>query len=165
MRFEFGVGHLDRVQIRTVGWQEEHPVTLCLQTGLGFGGFVRRQVVGDHHVTGLQRWGQLGLDIGVESSSIHWAVQHPRSRQFVHAQACDECLGVPVAEWRVSFQPCAAKGSPPQPGHLGGDGGLVDEHQPVRLEAHPRHPPVPFGSRGAHLLAQPFRRDQGFFYM
>ena len=48
----------------------------------------------------------------------------------------------------------------------GGDGGLVDEHQTVRLKMHPRHAPAPPRvSRDADLLSQPLRRDQGFFYM
>ena len=166
MRLELRVGHFDGVQVRAVGRQEQQPVPLRLEDGLCVCGLMRRQVVGDHHVARLQCRCQLGLDVDVEGGAVHRAVQYPGRAEFVDPQPGDEGLGAPVAEGRIGFEPGSSQGPAPQAGHLGGNGGLIDEHQPVRLTTHPWYPAVlPLVPGGADPFAQPFRRDQRFFYM
>jgi len=78
------------------------------------------EVVQDHHVAGLQRRGQLGLDVDVEGRAIHGPVQHPGCGQRPAPQARDEGLGSPVAERSVGDQARSAQASGNHP--LGGDG-------------------------------------------
>jgi hypothetical protein len=45
MGFEFGECHLDGVEIRAIGWQEQKPSPSASQDALGFLTFVGREVV------------------------------------------------------------------------------------------------------------------------
>ncbi len=47
---EFGEGHFDRIEIGTVGRQEEEPGATLPEDGLGLGALVAGQVVEDDHV-------------------------------------------------------------------------------------------------------------------
>jgi hypothetical protein len=58
----------------------------------------------------------------------------------------------------------AAATAPTQPRHLGGDGRLIDEHQPPRLQAHARLTLVdPFTTSFTNLGACALRGHQSFF--
>jgi hypothetical protein len=60
----FGEGHFDGIEIGTVGRQEQNP---CAPVANGFFGglaFMRRQIVHDDDVAGLEGRGGLGFDIG-----------------------------------------------------------------------------------------------------
>lgn len=83
MCFEFRVRHFDRGEVGRVRRQEEQPIALGLQDVLCVCGLVGRQVIGDHHITRLQPWGQLGLDIEVERGAVHGTIQHPGDAEFV----------------------------------------------------------------------------------
>lgn len=72
-----------------------------------------------------------------EENLVHRALDDPGGGKAIAPQGGDEGLGSPMAEWRFGLEPLAALGSPAQPGHLGGGGGFVEEHQPIRLLAHP----------------------------
>ena len=87
--------------------------------------------------TGRQRRGELGLDPQVEGGAVHRLVDDLWGGEPIAAQAGDECLGVPVTERRGAGQPGPTPRAATQPHHLGGHGGLVDEHEAGRLVAHP----------------------------
>jgi len=88
--FQFGERHLDGVQVWRVGWQEDQVVALSAQEREGGTGFVGRQVVGHDDLSGLERRGELALDVSLEAGAVHRAVQNPRGDQAVLGKACDE---------------------------------------------------------------------------
>src|SRR5512134_540766 len=56
---ELGEGHFDWVQVRAVWRQEEEPGAALPEDGLGLFAFMRREVVEDDGVAGLQHRGEL----------------------------------------------------------------------------------------------------------
>ena len=101
-----------RVQVRAVRRQEEHPVSLRFQQGLCLRRFVGGEIVGDHHVAGLEHGGELGLDIGIEGRAVHGSVKEPGRAQIIDTQLGDKSLRAPVAEGGTRFQTRAARGLP-----------------------------------------------------
>lgn len=81
------------------------------------------------------------------------------------AQAGDKGLRLPVPERSGPRQTRAAPAAAAQARQLGGDGGFVHKHEPVRLIAHlrlaSRDPGV---AGGADVGPIALRRHQGFFY-
>ena len=70
---------------------------------------------------GCQRRGELGFNGEVEGLAVHRARDHPRSRQTIVSQACDEGLGAPFAERGAGLEAFAAPCPPARPRHLGVD--------------------------------------------
>lgn len=164
MRFEFREGHFDRVEIRAVRRGEEEPCTACLEDGLGLFTFVAGEIVEDHDVAGIERWGELGFDIGFEGGAVHGAVDDPGCGQSIAAQSGDERLGFPMTEGRAGLEALVATRSSSQPCHLGGRCCLVNEDKPVWLLAQAGlsiHTPGP--ARLGNIIASAFRRQQRFF--
>jgi hypothetical protein len=162
--FEFGEGHFDRIEIWAVWRQEEEPAALDLQDFGGFGAFVDAEVVQNDDGAGCDGWGELGCDVAVKGFTVHGALDDPRRNQAVCRQARDKGLGIPKARWCAGMQASALQGPPTRPRHVGFDGGLVNEDQPVRCLPHhglamayPIGPGAP--DRGAALLI----RDQRLF--
>lgn len=50
MGFELGERHFDRIEIGTIGRQEEEPCAALPEDGLGFGALVAGEVVEDRHL-------------------------------------------------------------------------------------------------------------------
>ena len=150
MRLQFREGHLDRVQVRAVGGQEQEPGALVPEDAGCLGALMDRQVIEDDDVTGRQRRSELRLDPQVEGGAVHRLVDDPWRGEPVAAQA--------------GGQSAPTSRAATQPHHLGGDGGLVDEHEPGRLIA---HPPLartdPATARLSHVGAFALRGHQGFF--
>jgi hypothetical protein len=122
------------------------------------------RVVEDHHVTGLQRRGELGLDVGVEDLAVHGLVDHPWRGQAIATQSGNEGLGGPVSERRIGFQAGATASPATQAGHLGRRAGFVEEDQSVGRLAHARLAVrLPLVTRLAHVLAPSLGGQQCFF--
>lgn len=163
-RLELREGHLDRVEVGTVGRQEQEPRADIAHGFGGAGALVARQVVEDDHVTGAQGRHQLGFDIEVEHFPIHRAVDHPRSIEAVMAQGTDEGLGAPMPERRVIDQALPAWGPAGGFGHVGLERRFVDEGQSFQM---PGHEGLAFADPDAaqvgHALALLLKRLQVFF--
>lgn len=84
-----------------------------------------------------------------------------RGGEAVAAQRAEEGQGPPPPLWRIAAQAPAALAPAPQRRHVGLDPGLVDEHQPARVEPGLEGSPAmaPAGDIGAGLL----KREQRFF--
>ena len=176
---EFGECHLDGVQVRTVGRKVQEPAALRSE-GLGCAGIlVGAEIVEDDDSATLKDWGKLGFDIDCEggaigtplvrvtmATAVHGTRDDPRGDEGISGQPCDECLGAPAAKGRCGVQTLALRAAAPRPGHVGLDGGLIDEDQPVGRSLHRRQAvlyPVPAGAgdvRPALLVSH-----QRFFYM
>src|SRR5690606_15351155 len=105
--FQLGESHLDRIEIGTVRWQEQHPCAARLDGGLSLWALVGSKVVKDDDVAFRQRRSELGLDIGFEDAPVHRPVDHEGCGQAEASQPGDEGLGLPVPEWRLRAQPLA----------------------------------------------------------
>src|SRR5262245_33666367 len=99
MSLELGERHFDRIEVRAVRRQEEEPSFALLEDNLGLCALVAGEVVQDHHVAGLQRSGELSLDIGVEDLPVHGLVDYPR-RGFRPSQR-SPAMKVCMAQWRA----------------------------------------------------------------
>ena len=164
MGLELGESHFDRIEVRAVRRQEQEPGAALLEDSLGLCALVAGEVVEDHHVARLQRWGELGLDIGVEDLAVHGLIDHPRRGQAIAPQSGDEGLCRPVPERRIGLQPGTPASPATQTGHLGRRAGFVEEDQAVDLLAHARLAVrLPLLTRLAHVLAPGLRGQQCFF--
>ncbi len=98
------------------------------------GGLVRRQVIHDHDISGIEGRRQRLLAIGKKSEAIHGAVEHHRRGHSGQPKRTGKggCLPMPVEGARATA--LAPLGTPTQPRHLRRQARLVDEDQPGRIE-------------------------------
>lgn len=141
--FEFGEGHLDRIEIGAVGRQEQ-------ETRAGVGDEVRRrfilvarQVVEDHRVALAQNGDEDLLDIGKEALGVDWPVEHKRRNQPLAGEACKERRCLPMTVRRMAESACADLGPGVTTRHRRRCPSLVEENQAAAealLHAPPRFP-------------------------
>lgn len=163
---EFREGHLDGIEIGAVCGQEQEPAAALSQGLCRAWAFVGGQVVEDDNGPRIKRRGQLRLDIGVESRSVHRALDHPGRDQGILRQPGDEGLRAPFAKRCRAIEPLTDRGPSAQPREVRLDRRLVDKDQPVRLLAHAGLAALdPITAGPAQRRSVTFRRDQSFFYM
>jgi len=101
------------------------------------------------------------LDISQKHLSRHWPVDHHRCGHFVVTQGSHEGDRRPFPKWNLADHPDSARSPPPQPHHVGTDGGFVDKHQTGGIKhALLSHPASP---RAGHVCSLPFGGLQAFF--
>lgn len=164
MGFELCEGHLDRIKVRTIGWQEQDPRALGRDGLLGGLTLVGRQIIHDDDIAFVESWCELFLDIGLEDRPVHRGIDDEGGGELAAAQAGDEGLGHPMPERRLAAETLAPQAAAAQTDHLGCRSGLVEKDEAVRLKPHARLAfGDPFLARrfdiGAILLAC----QQGFF--
>ncbi len=137
MFLELGEGHFDRIEVGAIWGQEDEPGAACLEDRLGLCAFVAGEIVEDDHVTPLERGGELGLDIGLEDTPVHGAVNHPGCGQAVVTQPRDKGLCTPMTERGFHLEPLPSARPAPQSRHLGGCPGFIEKNQPSRAFLHP----------------------------
>lgn len=93
--FQFREGHLYRIQVWTVGRQEQKPAAPFLQGVCRCNIFVGCKVVQKHDRAWLQDRGKLGADVSLKSRTIHGPFDHPGRNQAFRRQASNEGLRVP----------------------------------------------------------------------
>ena len=121
-----------------MGWaaegQETERRTGCLDCAADGRPFVGGQVVEDHDVALPQRWAKGLLDIREEPGLGHGPVEHQGGSHAGQPERSREGRGLPVAVRHAGSEALTARGATAKPGHLGAGAGLVDEHQPLRIE-------------------------------
>ena len=124
----------DGIQIGAIGRQEA-PLSAGAFNGLADAGdLVGGQIVHHDEVSGGQRRDQDLLDIGTKLLAVDRAIEHAWRSEAVMTQRGDKGRGLPVAKRSVRDQALAFL-TPAVPGrHVGRGPGLVDEHQPARIE-------------------------------
>lgn len=125
---------LDRVEIRAVGRKEEQPRSCGLDRVLHAGDLVGWQVVHDDDVVGLQHWDQGFGDIAAKARAVPGAVQQRGRAQPARAQGGRDGRGLVVAKRGCKPAALAARRPAIAARHVGGSRGLIQEHQPVRIE-------------------------------
>ena len=132
---EFGEDHLDRVEVRTVGRQEQQ-----VRTGISYGpahgnAFVAAQVVEHDDVAMPQSWHQELCHPCQEQAAVDGTVEHAGCDKAVGAQGRHERHGRPARVRHRRDQALPAQGSAMGAGHVGLCPGLVDEDQAPRVNA------------------------------
>lgn len=132
--FELGEDLLDRVQVWTVGRQEDQ-VRASLTDGLAYSfALVAAEVVHDHDVALAQRGRQDLFDIGQEPVGIDWPVQDEGRGDLVASQSGEEGQGLAMAMGNLGQQPLSASAAAVGAGHVGLGPGFVDEDQASRIK-------------------------------
>ena len=165
MRFEFGEGHFDRIEVGAVGRQEQEPTAVCLEQLSGFGAFVRCQVVEDDDGPWFQLQDQDFFDVGIERIAIHGARDNPRRHDPLARQARNQGLVAPPPEWGGPFEAQALGAPSIRAGHVRIGARLVDEDQPMGMILHGFLPPGPVKSGFSDRRLVALLGDQPFFYM
>ena len=112
-------GHLDRVQVRRGGGQEQEPAAHPPQGVCCGADLVGGEVVQNDDRTWVQRGGELGLDPGREGGAVHRTFDDPGRDQRVRGEPCHEGLRPPAPERRGGVQALAPRRAASQPGHVG----------------------------------------------
>ena len=98
----------------------------------GFGDtidFVRRDIVQDDGIAGLQGGRETLFNVGPEGFPVHRPLDDEGCNHFVVTQTCDEGNSLPMSVRSVVDQSIAARAASPGSHHAGGDGGLIQKHQ------------------------------------
>ena len=123
------------------------------------------QVVKNDDIALVQRGRKLRLNVEVEHLTIHGALEDPGRVKPVVAQRGDKCLRVPMAMRRVVDQAFPARRPAGLLDHVGLQGCLVDEGQPVQEIDHEGLSTVdPESALTRHFRAALFSSAQCFFY-
>src|SRR5215471_628488 len=138
MSFKLCEGHLDGIEIGTVGRQEQDPGAPCLNCLLRGLALMGRQIIHDDDIAFFEGWGELFLNVSLEDAPVHRGVDDEGRGQPVAARAGHEGLGHPMAERRLCAQPLSLEGAAAQTGHFGCGSGLVEKDEPMRLKPHAR---------------------------
>jgi len=132
--FEFGEGLFDGVEVRTIGRQVTQFGTSGFDGPSYVNAMVRRQIIHDDHVAGLQRRYELLLHISHEHIAIHGAVDDRRRRQSRGAQGGDEGGSLPMTMWHRIDQPFADGTASITTRHVGAGPRFVDENDFFGIE-------------------------------
>ena len=160
--FEFGEAQLDRVKVGTVGRQEAQRRAGRFNSVAHAVAFVRGEIVGNHHVTGLQRRHEDLFDVGEEAGPVHRAIEDPWSGEPRHPQRGDEGAAFPPTLRRVIGDPLAARAAPIPPQEIGGDPGFIEKDEAGRVERRSGRRPLRAGGRDVGAIV--FGRAYRFFY-
>jgi len=132
--FEFREALLDRIEVGRIRRQVAQ---------FGAGGlddlphhrvFVRRQIVHHDDVAGRQSGHQALTQIRDKDRRGHRLVDRERCGDRVVTQGGDERHGLPMAARHAADDALTSLAAAAQAGHGGRGAGLVNEHQPPRLE-------------------------------
>jgi len=134
VRLQLGEGLLDRVEVGTVGREEEQPGTDRFDGGAHGRSLVARQIVHDDDVAGRELRRQDASHVGGEGIGVHGSVEHPRRDHAGPAQAGDEGRGLPVTVRHASAQSLSSRGPAVTSRHVGRRPGFVDEDQRLGVE-------------------------------
>ena len=136
MGLQLRKGHLDGVQIRAAGGQEQEPAAMGLEPPGGSIAVVGGQVVEDDHRPWFQFRDQDFFDAGVEGIPVHGTGDHPRRNNTAAGQTRDQGLVAPSPEWGAPLEAFTAQAAPVSAGHPGVGTRLIQKDQPLRLFAH-----------------------------
>lgn len=160
-RFQFGERLLDRIEVRTVRWQEAQ---LCARTFNGEAHVwvaMHREVVEDDDIAPTQRRHQDLVDVGEKRELIDRAVEDRRGRQAGGPQRGDNRVRFPMPTRRVIAQARAPRAAAVASQQVRGDATFIDEDIPPRIP--PRLPLTPSSSCGRDVGTSLFVGVYRFF--
>ncbi len=126
---EFCKHLLDRVEVWTLGRQEQDPGTDGADRLAGRCSLVASQVVEDDDVAGRERGNEELLDIGRERLAVDRAIEHERGIDPVVPESCKEGLCPPATKRGLADQLLSPGRPAPDRGHVGLHPGFIDEDE------------------------------------
>lgn len=152
--FELGEDLLYRIEVGTVGWQEQQPRASGPDCGPDSRFLVAGEVVEDDDITRPQRRAKLLLDPPGEARPIDRLVEHEGRIDPVAAQGGDEGHRLPVPVRHLGVEPLADRRPTPQRSHVRLGPGLVHEDQASGIRSALKLLPLlaPTGHLGPQLL-------------
>ena len=165
MGLQLEEGHLDGVEIGTVGGQEREPAALRFEHLCGDIALVGCEGVEDDAGPRFHLGDQDLFDAFFDAFSMHVSKasrsmvhrDHPRGYDPIAGQTRDHCLVPPSPERGISLETLPAQASP-----VGVGAGLIQKDQPVRLRTHELLATLPVMSCLSHLGLVAFFGDQAF---
>jgi len=143
-RFQLRKRELDRIEIRTIGWEELQPRTALLDGGSHVGLFVRCEIIEHDHIARLKRRGEDLLDIRQERRVIDRPVKDGGRLEAVEPQGDDNGVRLPVTARRVIAEARAAWAASIPAQQIRRDAALIKKevlpHITERLHARPVPP-------------------------
>ena len=133
--FEFGEYLLDRVQIRAVGRQKDQVGSCRSYAGSDCFSLVAAEIVEDHQVAWLEDSEEELFDLALKAFADDGAVEHARRGDRIATQGGEKSHGLPMAVRHMLNQPFALSAPAAQRRHVGLHPGLIDEHQPLDVDA------------------------------
>jgi len=158
-RFEFGEGHLDGIEIWTVGRQKADLRAHGFDRGAHLGLLVDGEIVEHDDVARSERRDQHLLDVGEEAGVVDRPIEDGRRRDAVRPQGGDDRVRLPMAARRVIAQPHAAEAAPVSAQQIGRGTTLIEKDVlPGIMQRQPVAPAPPLsGDGGAALFVGVYR--------
>jgi len=156
---EFGKGHLDRIEVGTVGREKPQPRARLFDRDPHLGLLVHGEVIEHHDVAGAQRRDQDLLDVRAERHRIDRAVEDGGGGQGCRSQGRDQRVRLPMPAGRVVDSARAARTARIATQEIRRDARLVDKDERPRVVQGLRVAPAPpfSGDVGASLFAGVYR--------
>ena len=145
--FALGEDLFNRVKVRGVGWQEAQRGPHPLKGGPPGGTLVAAQIIHNEDIARRERWQQTLFDRGQEAGTIDRAIEDTRRGQAVVAERRHEGQRVPVPLGPGRAQPLAPGAAAMTAGHVRLGPGLIEEHEPARIQLALRALPLPAALR------------------
>jgi hypothetical protein len=132
--FEFCENLLDRIEVGTVGRQEDHVGSGSADGGADCPTLVAAEVVEDDDIARSQGRNENLFDIGEEAGSVDRAVEDARRDNPIGAQSGEEGQGFPMAVGNARREPPPFRAPTAQRRHVRLGPGLVDEDKARRID-------------------------------
>ena len=132
--FDFRECLLDGVEVWRVWRQEPKPRASSPDCLAHSAGFVAAKIVHDDDIARLEGCNQLLIDISAEAFAVDRAIKDAWRGDPAAAQGCEESHCPPVTVWGKAAQSLALRSPAAKRSHVGLDPGLIDKHQPGRVE-------------------------------
>ena len=124
-------------------------------------GLMRTEIVHHDDVARLEGGNEDFFDVDEEARAIDWPFEKPRRHDAVVAQGGHEGHGLPPAIRHLGIEALANRRPSPERRHIGFGPGLVDEHQPGRIDTVLIGRPLQASAR--HIGPIAFAGDQRLF--
>jgi len=132
-RFKLSEHLFDRIEVGTVGRQEEKSGADRADGPAHRMTFVAAEIVHDDNVAGLERRHEELLDIGFEAFAVDWSIKDARCVDAVVPQGGQECECLPMPVRRLPTQALSPQSPAMGADHVGLGPGLIDEDETGRI--------------------------------
>lgn len=130
MRFDFGKGQLDGIEVWTVRWQVAKRDALGSEQGFDALNFVRGQIVQNERVSGLQAGNEYLLEINQEDFGIHGPIHQKGGDDLFLTQRRQKSGTLPMAMRYRAQATFTARTATVQASQLGVEAGFINKDQP-----------------------------------
>jgi len=158
---QFGERLFDRIEVRTVGWQESQLGSGLLDRHADFGLFVRGEVVEDDDIATSQHRHQDLLDVRAERVVVDRSIEDGRGGQLRRPQRGHHGVRLPMAAGRVIGDAHAPRTACVATQQIGGDTGFIHKHVLAGVVDRKRR--APSTTIGRDIRATLFVSVYGFF--